>query len=214
MKRSHLIFTAIAALVLPLSALADDHGNTLGTATNWTTPNIAGNISQVTGNYGLNATFVSGSLTQLSSPSVVVGAQRTGGIDVTSNTTWTVGGLPSWITSSSASGTGSGRVTLTYSPNLSGATREAVITIGGQSYTIVQRAEGDLTGSAVPAELSLSLGIIITVPTSVGVQYRIETSTDMSQWDETGVVLQGDGGPQNVAFAKIEARAFYRAVPQ
>lgn len=168
----------------------------------------------VTGAYQLQATFNAGALTGLSEAGTVVNSAGSSSLEIVATGSWTIGNLPSWITTSQANGNGSGAITLNYAKNLTGASREAVLSIGGQSYTVTQRPEGDTTGQAVPAQMSIAMGVLITVPTEAGISYRVETSNDMNTWVNTGVILEGDGAPQNLAFERTEARQFYRAVPQ
>ena len=171
-------------------------------------------IDTTLGSYELNSSFNPGDLTTLSQGGAVINSGGTSSLEITSNTAWSVSGLASWVQVSQTSGSGNATLSLTYTPNLTGARREAVITVAGQSYTVTQLAEGDNTGQPVPAQTSIALGILITVPTEAGSSYRVETSDDMSTWIDTGVVLEGNGAPQNLAFERGEARQFYRAVPQ
>ena len=167
-----------------------------------------------TGGYVLESTFNPADLTRLSGAAVEVSTQTSSVIEVRSSTSWQVTGLPSWITASSGGGNGDGQVVFSYSPNLSGLSREATILVGGQAYTVTQRAAGDTRGTAVPAQLTIAEAIVITVPTQPGVCYKVETSSDMVDWIDTGIVIIGDGTPQPVAFARSEVRALFRALPQ
>ena len=98
----------------------------------------------VTKKYALTAKFVSGSLT-LSSGSVV--APATGSATIINVTTpaacnWTpIQPQEPWITLSNLSTVaGPGTVTITVAPNMTGAERSAVVTIGGTPVTVNQTA--------------------------------------------------------------------------
>ena len=171
-------------------------------------------LSLDSGTYGLHASFREADLVRLSEAGVVLGGEGSSSITVSATGAWSVSGLPSWITASRNSGSGSANVTLSYARNLTGATREATITIGGQTYTVTQRAAGDTTGAPVPAQLTIAVGFVITVPTEPGVVYHVQSSADNRNWQDTGVVLEGDGTSQAVAFEQAEARGFFRAVTQ
>jgi uncharacterized protein (TIGR03437 family) len=79
------------------------------------------------------------------------GGNLTVSIQTTASCSWTVSGLPGWITVSGASsGVGSAAVTLVVSPN-SGAARSATISIVGVSVTVTQSA-----GATAPCAYSVS----------------------------------------------------------
>lgn len=74
-------------------------------------------------------------------------AGGTGSIPVTATAgcTWTTTGNPSWVTiNSGAAGTGNGAVAFTVAANTSTSSRQTVLTVAGQSFTINQ---GGLNGS-------------------------------------------------------------------
>jgi len=170
--------------------------------------------SLTTGAYTLDATFTPGHLLRLSAGGTLVASTGTSSLQITATASWTVQDLPSWITTSRTSGSGNASLTFTYAANLSGRTREATVSVGGQPYTVTQRAQGDFTGLPIPAQTTITQGVLITVPTQPGTSYRIETSDDMTTWLPTGTILQGDGTPKTAGFSRAEARKFFRAVPQ
>ena len=59
-------------------------------------------------------------------------------ITVSSNTTWTVGGFPSWVTVSPSGGSGNGTVSVTLQENPATAARSGSLSINGNSHVIVQ----------------------------------------------------------------------------
>ena len=80
----------------------------------------------------------------------VSGGNLTVGIRTTAACSWTVAGLPGWITVSGASsGTGSASVTLVVGPN-SGPSLSATILIGGASLTVTQSAASACVYSLSP----------------------------------------------------------------
>ena len=62
-------------------------------------------------------------------------------ITVTSNTAWSVTGIPAWASANPASGAGNGTVAITASQNNTGSARNATIVIGGKSHTLTQQEE-------------------------------------------------------------------------
>ena len=58
-------------------------------------------------------------------------------VTTSSGCTWTVGGLPSWVSVNGSGGTGSGSVTVTVQASLV-AQRTALLTIAGQPFTVTQ----------------------------------------------------------------------------
>lgn len=120
-------------------------------------PGQAGSYSVVITNAAGSATSSSANLTvtcnyTLSSSSHAVGsAGGNGSVGVTTagGCTWTVEGVPSWITITSGNGgTGNGTVSYTISANTNSNNRSATLEIGGRNYTISQGAP-DLTRPTV-----------------------------------------------------------------
>jgi hypothetical protein len=79
-----------------------------------------------------------------------------GSVTLTTNAgcAWSVSGIPTWISNvTPGSGTGTQVITYSVSPNLSETTRSAILTIGGQSYTVNQ-------DPSVPVNSSISFGVV------------------------------------------------------
>ena len=171
-------------------------------------------LTLTTGSYILESSFAPGDLLRLSIGGTLVTGNGATSLQISATASWTIDNLPSWITPSRTSGSGTATISLAYAKNLSGRTRTATLNIGGQPYTLTQRAEGDTTGLPVPARTTIAEGILITVPTQPGISYRIETSADMATWLPTGTTLQGNGLPQTAGFSRGEAQQFFRAIPQ
>ncbi len=171
------------------------------------------NSDFIRGSYTLSSDFPEGTLTRLGQSGITITSQNSSEVQVSSNQSWQLNNLPSWISASKTNGSGSATLRLTYSKNLTGDSRQATIQIGGQSYTITQRKDGDTTGSAIPGEISLELGILIAIQTQPGVTYQLQSSDDMLSWLDTGVTINGDGQRQEFIFASSDAKSFFRANP-
>lgn len=170
------------------------------------------NSDFVSGNYTLHSDFPEGSLTRIATAGTTITSQSTTEIQISSNENWQLTNLPSWITASKSSGSGSSSVQLTFSKNLTGDSRESTILAGGQPYTITQLPDGDQTGNPIPGQISLELGILVSIQTQLGITYELQTSADMHSWQKTGVTTSGDGKTQEFIFASSEAKSFFRAV--
>ncbi len=170
------------------------------------------NADLVRGDYTLHSHFEEASLTRLSVPSQVVTLETSTTLNVTSSIEWAVGDLPSWITVSPMNGAGTGTLTFTFSPNLSGTAREASVLVGDQTYHVSQRPQGDV-GTTLE-DIEAMPAYVITVPSRVGITYKVQTSVNLVEWIDTGVTIQGDGTPQNVAFSMEEHRGLYRVIEQ
>ena len=87
----------------------------------------------------------------------------TGSIPVTatSGCTWTVTGNPAWVTiNSGAAGTGNGTVNFTVQANATTSARQTVLTVAGQSFTILQ---GGANGSCAITPIALNQAINGTI---------------------------------------------------
>lgn len=80
---------------------------------------------------------------------------------------WTITGLPSWLTASSAGGTGNGSSILTSAPNDSSAVREAAITIAGLTTRVRQAA-------ASPGAEQIAIPILLASKGAGGSYYTSE----------------------------------------
>jgi len=105
--------------------------------------------------------------------------------------TWTITGLPTWISASPLSGSGSSTVNFTVAAN-TGAPRSATVTVAGQNITITQAGTCTLTlGTATGTSLPVTGGTgSFTVTTLAGCTY---TATSSAPW----LVITGgaSGGP-------------------
>jgi hypothetical protein len=73
-------------------------------------------------------------------PSSLLSPAAGGSFSVAIQTTcsWTVSGLPNWITTASVTGNGPGTIALVVAPNASSATLNATISIAGVSFTVTE----------------------------------------------------------------------------
>ncbi|MDX2041846.1 MAG: BACON domain-containing carbohydrate-binding protein [Acidobacteriota bacterium] len=82
-------------------------------------------------------------------------------VTATSGCTWTVTGNPSWVTiNSGAAGTGNGTVNFTVQTNATTSARQTVLTVAGQSFTILQ---GGANGSCAVTPIALNQAINGTI---------------------------------------------------
>jgi len=131
--------------------------------------------------------------TSVAVPSSFPIAGGTGQFQITTGAgcTWTITGLPTWISASPLSGSGSGTVSFTVVAN-TGAPRSATVTVAGQNITITQAGTCTLTlGTATGTSLPVTGGTgSFTVTTSSGCTY---TATSSAPW----LVITGgaSGGP-------------------
>jgi hypothetical protein len=94
----------------------------------------------------------------LSQSSVTVGGSQNKGsvtINTTSTCPWTITNTVSWISVYSSSGTGSGTVSYTVTPNYTGSSRTGTLTIAGQTFTVTQNAINGLQYYPLPAPVRL-----------------------------------------------------------
>jgi uncharacterized protein (TIGR03437 family) len=97
------------------------------------------------------------------SPSSVQVPAGGGNVTVTIQTTaacsWTVTGLPSWITiPGTSSGTGPGTVTLAVAPNTSSAALSATLSIAGVSFAVTQPGASGTPGASVITSVGTASG--------------------------------------------------------
>jgi hypothetical protein len=120
-------------------------------------------------------------------------AGGTGQFQITtgSGCSWMIMGLPTWISASPLSGSGSSTVNFTVAAN-TGAPRSATVTVAGQNITITQAGTCTLTlGTATGTSLPVTGGTgSFTVTTLAGCTY---TATSSAPW----LVITGgaSGGP-------------------
>lgn len=171
-----------------------------------------GSLDLDSGAYQFNANFPSGSsLSTVSASSSLVVGTGTATVQITTSGSWSVGGLPSWATASKTSGIGISSVNFTLAPNLTGSRREATVMIGGIPHTIIQNPAMSTEGSVQEPSLSIFPAVILAIETVSGAHYRIETSTDMINWEDTGVEFIGNGEEMSSAVERTQAKAFFRA---
>lgn len=85
-------------------------------------------------------------------------------VTATSGCTWTAIGNPAWVTINSGSaGTGNGTVNFTVQANATTSARQIVLTVAGQSFTILQ---GGASGSCVVTPIALNQTINGTIAAS------------------------------------------------
>lgn len=85
-------------------------------------------------------------------------------VTATSGCTWTATGNPSWVTITSGSaGTGNGTFNFTVQANATTSARQTVLTVAGQSFTILQ---GGASGSCVVTPIALNQAINGTIAAS------------------------------------------------
>lgn len=108
---------------------------------------------------------------------ILTGAGTSFTIDVTSNTTWTVTGLPAWATISAENGTGDITLTVTVQTNTGTTVRVAELTIGGQIHTLTQGAF-----SATPSTQIDTPAVILE---AVASKYTLVVISNTS-WSVTG----------------------------
>ncbi len=83
--------------------------------------------------------------------------------------------------------------------------------IGGIPHTIIQNPAMSTEGSVQEPSLSIFPAVILAIETVSGAHYRIETSTDMINWEDTGVEFIGNGEEMSSAVERTQAKAFFRA---
>jgi len=107
-------------------------------------------------------------LTLSSSSATLPSGGGTGSFAVASNCSWTVSATARWITLSTTAGTGESSVSFTAATNPSAEGRTAVITVGGQNFTVVQAgiscnvtlapSSADLPGTGGAGAISVASG--------------------------------------------------------
>ncbi len=211
------------------ATLYDSNGNAIATNDNGGGPNFliertltagtyhllvsGSNLGLHAGPYRLHAAFpAGGSVSALSSASSHLSGTGSVVVEVSSNGPWSVSGLPSWITASQPSGSGNASVSFSLAPNLTGAPREATVTIAGIAHRIAQYPAGDPGGPPQEPALAIHPAVILSIETTNGVRYRIETSVDLHRWEDTGIEFTGNGFEMSCAIERTQARAFFRAV--
>ncbi len=88
-----------------------------------------------------------GTLALRASTANVAAAGATGSVGVTTSNNgfaWTAVSNAPWLTISGASGTGSGSFSYTAAPNASPTPRTGIVTVGGQTFTVIQAGAGSV----------------------------------------------------------------------
>jgi uncharacterized protein (TIGR03437 family) len=146
------------------------------------------------------------------------GSSLTVGIQTQASCTWSVSGLPGWMTVSGASsGAGSASVTLAVFPNNSGAPLSATISVAGVSVIVTQPASAaallpikSVTNAASYATGPVSPGELVTIfGTGIGPATAAGATTDPA----TGKLATTIGGVQ-VLFNGIAAPMIYASSTQ
>ena len=170
------------------------------------------------GGYSIHAAFPQGTLTQLGHASqTLLGEDSTYFLSVDSNANWSVQGVPSWLSFSTRSGS-PGVTTLRISTpaNTTGERRRATVRIGDTAHVITQEYGNRPTSAQItirpprPIDSRLTLDI----ETVADVSYRLESSTDMSIWHNTGIVVQGSGNREQISLTKSGSKGFFRFVKE
>jgi hypothetical protein len=102
-------------------------------------------------------------------------------ITTTAGCTWSVTGLPAWISANPTSGTGTGNTSLTIQAN-SGGARNATITIAGQSFTVTQAAFAcsyQLSPTGLTNVSFLGAAQSVTITTTTGCPWSV---TGLPPW--------------------------------
>jgi uncharacterized protein (TIGR03437 family) len=132
----------------------------------------------------------------------------TGSFTVTSNCAWTATTAARWLTLSGASGSGEGTVSFTATANTSSEGRTAAITVGGQTFTVVQSGVScNVTLAPTSADLSGPGGTgSISVASGTGCKWTPFSQADwikVTSWSNvsgTGVVhYSADPNPARTA---------------
>lgn len=126
--------------------------------------NAAGAVTSSSANLMVNCSFT------LSANSRAFGSDGgDGSVDVTTEggCSWTVSGVPSWITITSGNGgSGDGSVSYTVAPNTNSSSRNATVDIGGRSYTISEGAPDFIRPTVAfnsPASGAVQTNLVVTV---------------------------------------------------
>lgn len=115
------------------------------------TGNIAYTVTNVTAPRSVQVTFkaVTTPSTTISPTGREVSATASSyAITVTSNTSWSVTGLATWLTAHPTSGSGNGTVTVYYATNPDATARSDDFSIGGQMHSLTQAASPAATDDA------------------------------------------------------------------
>lgn len=165
----------------------------------------------VTGTYTLNmaSTGGFGSVAGVSATSLTADGGNHAAVTVTGSAAWTLTGLPAWAGASSTGGTGPGTVDFTFQPNQSGQPRTALVNVAGITVALTQPAAAvHLTG----AGLTIADAVILTLLTTAGTTYAIESSTDLQTWTATGITVNGDGSAMEFCMPRAGSSGWFRAV--
>jgi hypothetical protein len=144
---------------------ANGAGNATITYTYSANPNTTSRSATITAGgqaFTVNQAAMACSFTLSASSASVPSSAGNGSLSITANganCAWTASSNASWLTVSPASGTGSGTVTYTYQANPNASSRSALVTAGGQSFTVTQ--------AAAPCSFSLSASSA-SVPSTAG----------------------------------------------
>ncbi len=165
----------------------------------------------VTGDYGLQSSFTGalGGVLSLGASTLTANSSNGATLSLTGTAAWTVTGLPAWAAANQSAGSGSASLSLSFQPNTTGASRSATVNVGGSLVTLHQpAAAAHLAGPG----LSIADAVLLTLPTSAGVVYTIESSADLSSWQSTGLTITGDGSVKSVTIPRNSGKGWFRAV--
>jgi hypothetical protein len=168
-------------------------------------------LDTVMGAYTLQSNFTGaiGSVVSLAASTVAADSANSASLSLSGSGAWSVGGLPAWAVVSPAAGSGSANLAFTFQPNTTGAARSATLNIGGSLVTLHQPAAAvHLAGPG----LTIADAVLLTLPTTAGVTYTIESSSDLTSWQATALTITGDGSTKSVTVPRIGGRGWFRAV--
>lgn len=97
---------------------------------------------------------------------------------------WTSAGVPDWISGIPASGTGSASMSYSVAPNNTKSSRSAVITIGGQTFTLTQAAPSNVNTQVNLVINSISQQAVDPAPGS-GYTNRVDLNATLTNFGST-----------------------------
>ncbi|NQW30335.1 MAG: YHYH protein [Ignavibacteria bacterium] len=141
-------------------------------------------------------------------------ANSTGTFEISSNTNWTISGLPTWLSASTTTGNGNATITLTAQENSTGSPRTASfsVSITGQSAAVTVTQETITLGVDDESGLANSVSVFPNPSTDiVAIQLKsINTETlNIELFDITGRVVQKTALLQGSTIAYFDTRTLY-----
>jgi hypothetical protein len=149
----------------------------------------------------------------------VAGGSSQVGVTTTTGCAWSVTGLPSWISTTTASGTGNGTLTLTVQAN-TGASRSATVTIAGQPFVVTQPAGTACSVAINPSSFSnvpaAGGNTSVTITTTAGCAWAVAgnpswitaSSTTGTGSGTTTITVQANTGAARNSTFQIGGQSF------